>query len=276
MNTYSINPDNSGKTVVRHWESIQRNNRLPSDWIQDEFKDSQFDNLKIVFDDTAKTFDHIAEFVCPINRAHKTLGTYITRINKIANGIDPDNTQTSYNSASSPKSNAAANVAIQQPDPDESDVKLYRLDDPDVNAIVNPDGLVNTKHYNDPDIRRYIEALNDPRRWMNRVDELIQFTPDGKRCESPHWIIKFKGFEYEYNQTDEPDADAVTRGQLSIAQRLVIKQIKFDTDKLYATEPVQVGGGEVWLKNYIDKHYPKPNRPLPKSKDGEEVEAESA
>lgn len=205
-------------------------------------------NVLIEFDGVENTYDGLEGVQFPLDRAEKTLGTYVTRINKIVAGQDPNDRQTRSGSSSA-RSNKA-NIGIEQLSKDA--VRLFSIDG-DSEATVSVDGEVST---NDFSLMAYfIEGLLSPESWGNRNAKLRQFA-DGKEATPPEYKIVFEGIEVDMGDK-EPDEDAVRKAHGKIAAQLFEEGKLFDPKKLRDAKPQMMGGGEEWLDDWLAQAYPE-------------------
>jgi len=201
-----------------------------------------------------------------VHRADKTVGTYATRLNKLASGRDPDYRES--RSGSSMRS-AKDNVCVKKVGDDT--VELWESDS-DSYATVSLDGHVET---NDFSVMSYwVEAILSPRKWLNRIESLREFV-DGVECKPARYALTFMGKTVDLG-TSEPTADAVTQARAKLGGEFFLAGVLFDTAELYAVEPAKVGGESEWLKAFLFDAFPATQTPLPKSANAESIESESA
>jgi hypothetical protein len=194
-------------------------------------------NLVIEFDDE-DVFNDLKGMKFALDRAHKTLGTYVTRINKVVQGIDP--AQRAARSASSLTSKD--DVGIEQAG--ENTVHIWKMDG-DAEATVSLDGKVETNDF--MALGYYIEGILDPKWRKSRVKKFRQFA-DGVEATPPKYVLQLGKHEVELSDNSEA---SVEKGRSKLIQELVVNKENFDAQELYDLEPVQVGGGEEWLEEFL-------------------------
>lgn len=238
-----------GETEAVSFREIADGNTLHTKFFEEFAKEHpEVANVRIEFDGVENTFNGLEGAQFPLDRAEKTLGTYVTRINKIVAGQDPDARQTRSGSGSS--RSAKADVGIEQID--EESVRLFKVDG-DSEATVNVEGEVTTNDF--PLMSYYIEGVLNPVHWNNRIDKLRQFA-DGKEATPPEYTMSYKGIEVSMGD-NKPSEEEVRKAHGQIAAKLFEQGETFEASELQNTKPEMTGGGEEWLQGWLEQAYPE-------------------
>jgi len=204
-------------------------------------------NARIVFQVGMDTFDEYEGIAFPLDRAVKTLGTYITKANKLLEGVDPKSRETRGASSSS---SAKANVGIEQLDSET--VRLFEVDG-DAEATVEANGSVETNDFST--MSYFIEGLLSPYKWSNRLAKLRQFT-GGEEAVPPQYMLIFDGHRVSLGD-NEPSEKAVLDAKGKIAKDLIIAGETFDPIELQSAQAEMLGGGSEWLDSWVEYNFPQ-------------------
>lgn len=237
-----------GKTVDVPFEDVAQDGQLGSDSLNailEQYPDAA--NAQIVFPKTMKAFDEYEGIAFPLDRAPKTLGTYVTRANKLIEGVDPSYRATRTSSGSS--SSAKDNIGIEMMDSET--VHLFEVDG-ESEAEVNASGEVTTNNFNK--MSYYIEGVLDPHKWGNRLSKLRQFTA-GVEATPPHYVLEFAGESVDLGD-NEPAEEKVLKAKGDLAGKLIIAGADFDAMKLRDSKPTMVGGGDEWIDGWVEENFP--------------------
>lgn len=262
-NILTVSFDTNGtERTVSYSELAGESGIVGTDDILEYAEQSGAVNLTVTFDDGWKGYDGMR---FSIDRARKTVGTYATRLNKLANKIDP-----SYRERRTGTSSASAkdNVGVRKAGDDT--VELFELDS-DSYATVSLDGHVETNDFSS--MSYWVEAILSPRKWLNRIESLREFVGDVE-CKPARYAVEFGGKIADLGES-EPSDESVAKARAKLGAELMGEGVVFDLGKLYATNAVKVGGESEWLKAFLFEAFPATRTPLPPSAEAESVEAES-
>lgn len=264
MSTYTqtLSKDD-GQTLRVDWTEVTAENAMAHDFFEayraehGYVEGEPYDkNVEVYFPESVDTYAKLRKVVCALNRAPKTLGTYVTRLNKIASCVNPDAVIAHRRGAST----SQAPVGVKR-GPTEDSVELFEIDG-DARAIVHADGSVTVSDWHV--MSYWIDAILLPDRWMNRWDSLRQFE-DGAECKAPEWTLTYAGRTVGFG-AKEPSAEDVARKRAELAPMLIEAGI-WDLSGLKDAQPTMTGGGERWLEDWLRAHFPDrfSTRPLPKT-----------
>jgi len=239
-NVLSISHD-EGESIQVAFNEVAENGKLASGWFE-AFSEQNPDTANIVISlpDGAWNDHDAIEFA--LNRASKTLGTYATRVNKVAGGIDPAYRDARVGGGGGGRK---ANVGIEQHD--KASVRLFVIDG-EGEAIVSKD-YVQTDAF--VELAPYIEAvLNEQKRGrLNRVREYV----DGVEVAPPAWALTIAGENVQFKS--EPTEQQLTKARADLAVKLIKKGIAFDSTDILTAKPEMTGGGEKWLEGFLQENF---------------------
>lgn len=195
-------------------------------------------NARILFD-AGETWDRVESFTCALDRADKTLGTYVTRINKIVRGIDPG---TRERRSDSPKARSRGELAVELVD---NKARIFSLIDESKYAVVGLDGTVETSDWHL--LSRYIEAVFAVR-FRGRLGELREYA-DGVEVAPSRWVIQHAG---ETVTVDTGKESGIDEARAALAQRLALAGRWQDIEGIATAEVVELGGGKAWLTEWLN------------------------
>ena len=256
---YKINPESDGKTLTLQWDNIASNNQLTHDYfhvesdgnyiLKDDFKD--YANIRINFNPEL-TWARVPYMIFSIRRAFKTIGTYVTKCNKIASGINPES-RNKYSTASDNK--ISSNYAIEKID--DKTVKVFQLDEKtnwfkltireikesgEVEITLNFNGNFQTIGY-------YVEPFTKIDNYHNRLKQLVQIDADGNQCKKPEYILKLDDNYMITIGDNEPDD--LTPYIIQLSESLIKDGFLTRVPELATLKPIKVGGGQYWLNNWM-------------------------
>lgn len=249
-NIMSVSRD-SGATATVPFAEIAKDGNLSTNFFKEylaEHPDTA--NVVISFAGLKGVFNSLEGVEFALDRAEKTLGTYVTRVNKIVSGIDP-NTRQARSGSSASSTGKKAPVGVEMLDAES--VHLFAIDG-ESEAEVNVSGAVTTNDYDT--LSYFIDAVLHPRQWTNRISQLRQFA-GGKEATPPSYTISLKGVTLDLG-SNEPDETAVRKAQAEIAGKLIAQGIYPDAKDIKNAKPEMTGGGEEWLAGWIANAYPAP------------------
>lgn len=251
-----------GLTETISWASIGVDS-LPTDYFKD-YAEAHPDahNLRMTFKDIA-TYDGIQSVTFALKRADKTLGTYVTRVNKIVAGINPSTRESYTGTGNVVKSEVMIEMV------NDAEVKLWSDDGM---AAVNVDGTVFTDNYRV--FGYWIDAILNPSRRESRLLKLQQVDADGNVCAEPIWSITYGGQTREFG-ANKPNAEAVQRARADILSALFLNGVEFDIAELNVTTAVLTGGGEQWLESWLYTAYGDATHALPKAASATAIETDA-
>lgn len=183
--------------------------------------------------------------VFAIDRAAKTLGTYVTRINKLVNGISPALREA--RSGSGGGSATKANIGIEQDSP--TAVRLFEPEG-DGFAEIDANGAVSTNNFEV--FAYFVEGVLNPHKWQNRLDKLRQFS-NGVEATPPELTLTYSGQTISLKNDDD---QTVINGRIELLGKLIKAGTEVDANAIMVLEPEMTGGGTEWLADWVAENFP--------------------
>lgn len=246
---WKISELQDGKTIILQFAEIARDGVVPSDYfktsdgkIRSRFEN--FDNVAIEFDKN-QSWAEMEKLVFRLDRSFKTIGTYITKINKIGNGINPSS-KTSY--AKKSASTGTGKIGIERQD---STVRIFTIDNPDSWAAIEflGSGEIGKIEIvgNFERLSYYILALVNPEKFRHRLARLVEFV-DGQKCAEPEYIFQLDEFRFVIG----PNLPADLTPLVIKFSDYLIRERQFGLlAQLENIKPIMTGGGEKWLIEFL-------------------------
>ena len=246
-NIYTVSSE-AGKTDrITFAELANGEDQLSSNSLK-EYHEAHPDSMNLIVEFPDGVFDDLDGMEVCLDREDKTLGTYVTRANKIVQGIDPSSR--SHRSGSASSSGKKAPVGIEEIDSET--VRLFMLEDESQYAEVSVSGEVHTTAYGE--LSYFIDSILSPVQRANRIAQLRQFS-DGVEASPPQFALKFEGMTVELGDS-KPSDEKVLKAKGEIAGELIVAGKTFDPLALQSIAPVETGGGEEWLNQWLLEAYP--------------------
>lgn len=234
-----------GKTANIKFDDVAQDGQMSTDFFGQYSQDHpEIANLVVEFGDGS--FEDIESMEFALARAEKTLGTYVTRCNKVANGDDPTARESRSGSAGS---SSKANIGVEKVDA--KNVHLFEVGG-DAFADVSIGGTVSTNNFEA--MAYWVEAILNPAKHANRINKLRQFE-NGIEAAPPEYVLTYEGVTINMG-SKEPDEDATRKAQGEIAVKLFMEQKVFDVKKLQNAKPEMTGGGSEWLAGWLEAAFP--------------------
>lgn len=246
-NILTVSQD-EGKTVTVPFEELAQDGQLATK-VFDVFANEHPEVANIIVD-LAKidnTFNGYTGVCFALDRASKTRGTYVTRVNKIVEGVDPAERESRGVGGGS--STSKANIGVEMLS--ETAVRLFKVGGAG-EATVDINGQVQTNDFEN--MAYFVSAILNPAKYGNRLAKLRQFS-NGVEATPPEYTLSFAD-EVVKLGAGEPTADAVLKARITLLGNLMKAGAEFDANKIMVLEPEMTGGGEEWLAEWIAQAYP--------------------
>ena len=247
----SFNAKPKQNIVIVDFNEIALNGTMSYDCLAILHNVSKCDFGIVTFNNVKKSFDDIAKIGFDLTNATKTLGTYSTRCNKIAQNQSPNETQ--KRNGTTQKQNVS-NIGILQ---NGTTFEFYNVSkmakigfvDFDKNKI----GFETINDYNET--QYFITALFEtqkpkPKQWLlNRLGKIVELIKNDKNeivaCQKPHFVMSYNGIEIV---NDKNDNETTTKTRLAIVSETQSQNMQnVDFNKIMQLDFVKRGGGEKWL-----------------------------
>ncbi len=238
------------KIKIVDWESIANDNTLAHDYFKDadealnpDFRD--YDRVRVIFPKSLKTFGNMKEFEFDLSKKFKTIGTYVTKLNKIASDVNPESRKP-YATALKPKN--AKIFSIRKIS--ESELEISKIENSSefakIKYLENGNCEISVCG-NFDEISNYLIPLTTGK-FESRLNHLLQIDAENRICENPKFYLVWKNEKFEIGESIPSDLKST---RIQFVKKLLESDYEPDLSEIMGIEPSQFGGGTVWLSEFL-------------------------
>lgn len=240
------------KTKILEWDLIADDNKLPYDFFKDSDENVQpnfknFDIVRINFNPN-KSFGRMQYVEFELNKKFKTIGTYITKLNKLAIGINPYDRRTYQNNNSIVTKSEFGIKKINA-----NSIKIFEIENDAGNFAtieILPDKNFKIQFFGDYlKLDYFVTAICEFNKWDNRIDQLVEFDENNLIVENPKFYFKYQNVSFEIGNYLPDD---LTPYRMKFVEILCQNNFWDDAGKIAKNaKPIQFGGGKKWLDSWL-------------------------